>query len=92
MNRSGHRPQRESPQKDASHYKQEARTLKKQVARLQKELGRLTEANNQLDAELDPDPESDPRDKCPKCLSFSSIGSYTTPSGKKVSRCKVCKA
>lgn len=89
MHRTQHRPAVESPAKEAADYKRENKSLRKRVARLQKELDRMLQASNNME---------EPQDEavvieghvCKKCGIEGHIGTYTTPSGKTVSRCKKC--
>lgn len=88
--RAQHRPTSESPKKELAHYKSENRLLRKQVARLQKELTRTVETNNGLTEPLDID--ETPIVSCSKCGSKKNRLTFTTPSGKVISRCPGCKS
>lgn len=72
--------------RDGGELKKEIKTLKRQLARAQREIARLQGVAE--DVEVSPDVIKKPA--CPKCAS-TDLGEVTTPSGKTIRACRSCK-
>ena len=73
--------------RDGGDLKKENEALKRQVARLRKQVERLDETPDDEEPVL---VEEAPKPKCPKCKSVD-LGEIETPAGKTVTSCKSCK-
>lgn len=91
-----HKPERESPRKEAAALKRENSQLRRQVSRLKKQ---LTHNQDVAPPEQSPEPESQsvpvevPEStvpSCPLCGSLELV-EVVTPSNKKMVGCKSCK-
>lgn len=93
-----HKPERESPRKEAAALKRENSQLRRQVSRLKKQL-----THNQEEPPLEQSPEAEPEPQsvpvetpesttpnCPLCGSVELV-EVVTPSNKKMVGCKSCK-
>lgn len=79
-----HRSQREGGARELSRLRQEVDSLRRQVARLRRENERLRQTPPD-----EPPPEPKPAKKvCPEC--GTKPVEFTTPRGKKISRCPGC--
>ncbi len=92
-----HKPERESPKKEAAALKRENSKLRRQVSRLKKE---LTKSHDVAVPEESPEPVQETTVPveisessapcCPLCGSLE-LAEVSTPSGKKMVGCKSCK-
>lgn len=97
-----HRPERENARgKELADARREVKQLKRLVSRQQKTIERMSSERGIAVAlaEASPEPalatvevviEKKDDDRCPHCGS-NAIGTFTTPGGKKLTRCKNCK-
>lgn len=91
-----HKPERESPRKEAAALKRENSQLRRQVSRLKKQ---LTHNHDPAPPEQSPEPESQsvpvevPESNAPNCplCGSTELAEVTTPSNKKMVGCKSCK-
>ena len=79
-----HRQQRETNTRDKRDLVQENRQLKREVARLRKQLDQAEEPQTEEKVE-----EEKATVKCPQCKG-TSLASITTPSGKTIHLCRGC--
>ena len=85
---STHRPQKESEAKRLAELQRENRSLRRQVARLQKELGRATKPSSEKGEGV---PQKKRREICPLCGAALVVATFRTPAGKDFNYCKSCK-
>jgi hypothetical protein len=81
---------RDTNTQDVAELKKEVRTLKRQLARANREVDRLQGLKEDGDEEEKAAKPKQERTTCPKCGS-SDLGELATPNGKKVTACKACK-
>jgi predicted nucleic acid-binding Zn-ribbon protein len=74
--------------RDGGDLKKEIKSLKRQLARANREIARL-QGTVEEGEETTPE-ASKPKQACPKCAS-TDLGEISTPSGKTVVACRACK-
>jgi hypothetical protein len=73
--------------RDGGDLKKEIKSLKRQLARANREIARL---QGTIEDDVEVTPEVKSKASCPKCGS-NDLGEISTPSGKKITACKSCK-
>lgn len=74
--------------RDGGDLKKEIKTLKRQLAKANREIARLQGIEAGDDVEATPEPQK--KAVCPKCGS-DDLGEIQTPNGKKVTSCRACR-
>jgi septal ring factor EnvC (AmiA/AmiB activator) len=78
---------RRKDQDDVDELKKENKSLKRQLARAEREIARL---QGTIEEEVEESPAPERKPTCPKCGS-TNLGEVSTPSGKTVTACRACK-
>ena len=74
-------------EQDVEELHKENQSLKRQLARAEREIARL---QGTVEEEIEESPAPERKPSCPKCGS-TNLGEVTTPSGKSITACRACK-